>query len=623
MKRTLKTLLAALAASLLALPATAADKLDQWINFAPKDTIGIVAFKDVPAMMTNWHQSGSGKFIQDEETQRWMAPMKKDGQYVWDKYLSESYGMSLEQLVQLAKGSVIGFVSAKDADSFDKKDGIGWGALMDIGDGEAAVRDLKAKILESRRKEHPDYKETTEEIQGTQVTVLLESGEADAAWVDAHAIVDGTFLVAGSKEMMEHLLTALKSGGEAPAEVRDHLARVMQIEERRADFTAYANGTRLIALAREGLTKAMEKDKAKKKDAAPNPFGDITAAQIFDALGLGELNAAAITGSYTEGQEHSSILVLHAENPTGMLSWIRPKERSVELVPFLPAGLLSAEVGRFDFGTLYDGILATIMKLSPQMGMMGTMYLAGFEAQNGFKIRDDFLGSLADELFTVQDTDGKVTGTAFGIKVKNAEKLGTAITALKTMSSNAGFAAFEEVDYLGYAINTLKMSKSGEAAEEMAFCNTGKYLIFSVGSQNVLRKVLGRMKDPAGPSVWDSERVQSMLALLPKEFHGMAVTDPSRAMTTAFNALELIAKQAASKRKTDAAKKGPGKGPAKDGDGEDVADEAFKGFEQMLDPKSRPSDETFKKYFGTMLQAHYALPDAIQVRYLNVPVEAK
>ena len=447
------------------------------------------------------------------------------------------------------------------------------------------------------------------------VQIVAESDAADATWLMAWAVVGDVMIEANTHALMEYMIGALKNNaGDPPGPQREHLARISQITNGGGDMLLYFNGVKILELSEKALAAA----DAKKKDGAKAAGGisfDIKPKTIMDMLGAQELQAIAITAEFTDTQSRMDLTILHPQKPTGLISLMRGSGNEITLPSFIPAGILTANVSRVDLSQVYDAIFGMIGKLGP-MAMMVTMQLPQIEAQMGFKIRDDLFGSLSDEFIQVQDGDGTKQSQVMAIKVKDADRLGGALNGLKRFVG-AGFGAFEESDYLGFNINTLKTSQTANAATEVAYCITNKYLLISVGKQDTLKKVLGRMKDPSGPSVWDNPRVQNLLSLVPKNYSGVGVTDAGRLMNMIATAAATIESKTGAKGKAAAKKKGPGKkAPAAE---EAVAAAAGSWF----DSSARPSNETFERYFGSLLTASYSHPDAIQIHYLNTPAEAK
>ncbi|MGV3662600.1 MAG: hypothetical protein ACO1TE_20615 [Prosthecobacter sp.] len=604
------TLLALLIASVL--PASAADRLEQWYALMPKETVAVIAVKNNPELLADWDQSPFAKFTQDEAVQRWMAPMKKDGMTPWDKFFKDHYGQGMHDTLKDYPGAQVSFLVLEDFEEF--KDTPPNVSLSEIAGKQKEVEAHRLAEVEAQRKKNEDIKLRTIEINGVTVNVASE-GEDDDAWAVAWAVVDDVMIEANSRKLMEYMIGAVKSGaGDAPGPAREHLTRIAQHTQGGSDFLLYFNGVKLLELGEKAIAaeEAKKKEEGKGEAAAFN----IKPQQIMDMLGVKELQALALTVGMQGDQMRSDMIILHPEKPTGILSMMRTSANEVTLPGFIPGDVLQGGVVRYDLARFYDNLLGMIMKLGP-MAMMVTMQIPQFEQQLGFKIRDDFLASLDDEVISVQDGELLKQNQVMGFKLKDADKIGGALESLKRFVG-AGFGAFEESEYLGFKVNTLKLSQTSTAASEVAYCNTGKYLFISVGGQDTLNKVLSRIKDPSGPSIWDSPQVQKLLSITPKNYGSANVTDVGsmiNMLATAFSTLEAQA-GAKKKDKGPSKKKGPGK---KGGDEERSASAGG----PMLDSSAIPPKEVFQRYFGRMLGAQYSHPDAIQIHYLVVSPDAQ
>jgi hypothetical protein len=598
------------------LPASAADRLEQWYNLMPKNTVGVIAIKNTPELLADWDKSSYAKFMQDEEARRWMAPMRKDGEAPWDKYFKDTYGHGMYDTLKDYPGAVVSYLVIGNVAEFDKNPPEV--SLIEITGKQKEIEAQKLSEVESKKKEKPDLKIRTEDIGGVSVQIAAESEAADAPWVTAWTVLGDVMVEANTRPLMEYMIGALKNNaGDPPGPQREHLTRIGQITNGGGDMLLYFNGVKLIDLGEKALTAA---DEAKKKNGdkpAPGLNINIKPKTVMDMLGAQELQAVAFSSELTDTQSRMDLTILHKQKPTGLLSLMRGTSNEVALPPFMPAGIMSASVSRADIGAAYDAIFAMIGKLGP-MAMMVAMQLPQLEAQMGFKIREDLLGSLSDEAIQAQDGSGTKESQVLGFKVKDAARLGGALEALKRFVG-AGFGAFEESDYLGFSINTLKTSQTSNAATEISYCNTGKYLLISVGGQDTLKKVLARMKDPSGPSVWDSTHVQNLLSLVPKNYSTVGVTDAGRLMNFLASTAAALESKSGAKAKAAAKKKGPGKKAA-------AADEtpaATPAASSWFDQSAHPSKETFERYFSSLLTTGYSHPDAIQMHYLTTPVEAK
>ncbi len=149
----------------------------------------------------------------------------------------------------------------------------------------------------------------------------------------------------------------------------------------------------------------------------------------------------------------------------------------------------------------------------------------------------------------------------------------------------------------------------------MAYCNTGKHLLISVGAQSTLNKVLSRMKDPSGPSIWENAQVEKLLATVPPNFGSANVTDVGSMISMFATAASALEAQAGGKKKPAAPKKGPGKKAP-------IQDKAAASG-SMLDSTAIPPKEVFQRYFGRMLGTQYSNADSMQIHYLVMPPQAE
>ncbi len=606
------TLLALLVASVL--PASAADRLGQWYALMPKETVAVIAVKNTPEVLADWDQSPFAKFMQDEAVQRWMAPMKKEGVAPWDKFFQDHYGTGMYDTLKEYPGTLVSFLVIDGFEKFDEN--APSVSLCEIGGKQKELEAQKTAEVEAQKKTNDKIQMRTAEIGGATVQIASDGEGEDAPWFTAWAVVGDVMIEANSRKLMEYMIGAVKSGaGDAPGAGREHLTRITQHTQGGADFMIYFNGVKLLELGEKALAaaEAKKKEEGKAEAAAFN----ITPKQVMDILGVQELQALAVTMDMQGDQTRSDMIILHPEKPAGLVSLMRTSANEVTLPGFIPGDVLQGSVTRYDFARFYDGLLGMVMKLGP-MAMMVTMQIPVFEQQLGFKIRDDFLGSLDDEVVAAQDGELTKQNQVIGLKIKDPDKIGGALESLKRYIG-AGFGAFEESDYLGFTVNTLKTSQTASAASEVAYCNTGKYLFISVGGQETLKKVLSRLKDPSGPSMWDNPQVQKLLSMVPKNYGSASVTDVGSSINMLATAVSAVEAQAASKKKDKGSSKK--KGPGKKGGSDDKPASAATG--PKLDPKAVPSKEVFQRYFGRMLGLQYSHPDAIQVHYLVTSPDAQ
>lgn len=584
------TFLALLLASVL--PAAAESRLEQWFNLMPRDTVGIIAIKNAPELLADWDKSSYGKFMRDDEARRWMAPMRKTGDAPWDAFFKSAYGTGMHDKLSSYPGAVVTFLVLTDFNQLaSNAPNV---SLCEMAGQQQKVEADKVAAVASLKKDIPGLETFSEDIGGVKVSIAAEAGNADTPWTLAWAVVDDVLIEANTRGLMSYMIGALKNGAaDPPGTAREHLVRIGSHTNHGGDAMIYLNGSKLLEIGEQALA-ANDEEKQKGEPNAAAALGlDFKPQVILGLLGAQELQAVALTLELTDAQSRMDMTVLHPAKPTGLLSIMRGGSGAVTPPAFLPADLQSGSVGHLSLSNIYDTILGMVMKLGP-MAMMATMQIGQFEQQLGFSIRDDLLGSLDDEFIHAQDGSGDTTSQVVGFKIKDAAKLEAALDGLKKFI-RAAFGAFEEGDHLGFKVNTLQMPQAAGTETETSYCNTGSHLLISTGPPDTLKKILGRMKEPAGPSLWDNDRARNLIARAPANYNALSIS-------TAAPLIDMLATAAALESQTG------GKQAKKKSGG-------------WLDADARPSAATIQRYFGSMLSTGYAHPDAIQVHYLITPVD--
>ncbi|MBV6499902.1 MAG: hypothetical protein CJBNEKGG_02366 [Prosthecobacter sp.] len=590
-----------------------AEKLPQWLRVLPGNTLGYVAVRNAPELMEDWQKSGYGRLIADPEFRKWIAPLYKEGDAAWDKALKEATGDGLEANLRRIQGSVLLAIAADSAEAFEDVDNNNpFIILMEAGDQQAKLQELIEKEVEEDLVEHKEWRKLTKDVDGVPLNVLAVSEEPDARWNQAYAFVGDVLVIGDKPALLEYFIPALKNGtGDAAGTVAGHLERHSRLMDGLPDISVYANGEVLMQWLEKGLAESHSKREEQKLPVDPK--------MILEALGTREIQSLGIGIEMGDAQSRLDIALLHSEKPRGILTLFQGSSTDVAPPAFVPENVLSGQVARQSLSDIYGSLLAMVGRLGP-MAAMATMQIGMVEQQMGFKLKEDLFGSLADEVVTISDGSAASQSQVYGIKVKDRARLAGVLDGLKRFVGQGFGAAFEEGEYLGSSIFTYKMSQAGAtptASNELAYCLTDDYLFFSSGTQDALRKLLARMKEPAGGSLWDSPRTQELIAALPKGYFGLGVSDASKQFFMAIDALNTVQKQAAAKKKAPAAKKGPGKGPKKAGPAEVTED----GPDSWFDPAARPSDELIKKYLGTEVGGNYNHPDAVHFRMLSKPVQ--
>jgi hypothetical protein len=583
----------ALALLLPLAPSWAADKIAEWAKLMPKETMIYLSVENVPQMIKDWDASALGRFMEDEATQKWMAPLYPDGVAAWDKAFLEKTGSKLRQAFEGSSGStLVGFVvPAPGAEA--PPENPDYLAFSEVED--AAYEATQNRLWEAEKLKNAALKGAMEEVAGHQVHVLGKDaqGEGDRVWKAAWVVVDHIAIEATTRTLMEHALGSLKGPGEANG-LSENLARVTQLQANAPDLSVFVDLAKLV----EMLNQKMMADMGKGQPQGPNPM------MFIGLLGLEELKGLGLSFDLAAERFAVDLSILHTDDPKGILpTLMRGKGLATKLPGFVPVDAHGASVATTSIKDIYTAIMTAIEKLGP-MAAMVQQQIAATEQQVGVSLEKDLIGSIGDEIVQIQQV-GKSIGEesqVIALKLKDRAQFTAALNAVIKLAGN-GFGVFEESEIEGVVVQTLKpsltaaKSANGES-QRISYAITDDYCFISSGTSNMMQKVLKRLKSPEGDSLWDLPSSQTAMAALAKGYTGVGVSNPAAVIG---NVIEMIGKTGMADGKTKA------KAGAKN-DG-------------WFDSKAVPSEEVFAKYFGLSASAAYSEPDVTHFQVLAMPKE--
>lgn len=611
-----------IALCLAAQPAAAADKLDEWIKLLPESGLIVATVKSFPDLGSKWEKTSFAKFWADESIQKWTAPMRAEGGFI-HKMNEDGDGRTFAESIEPYCGAGLAVFGVSSVDDFDG-DHPPFACISETKHQAGEFAEYKLKEMESRKKQHPNWKQRDEAIGGVTVHVFAKSEDADSAWIDCWALLDDGIVIEGSsRPLVEHFITALQSGSaDKPSpDAGPHLARITELAEGSPDVLVYVSGSQGMKL----IDQAVEKSAAKNKGPMPMPFQP---KDLLNAFGLGEIQGLAIAVDLSEETAKADFVLLHPEKPAGLVAMMRGTGVLESYPDFIPPAIGAGSVARQSFAAIYDGLLQMLQKLGPMLGGMVTMQIAEFEKNAGLSLKNDLFGSLADETVSLEEyprkadaaAPGEAKSQVMGFKLKDRARFAAALDTLKKFAGS-GFAIFEDSDYLGFKLNVLKASmlagggQPGAKVPDVAYCITDEYFLLSIGDGGLLRKTLGRMKEKNGGSLWDESSTQALIGRLPKGFSGVSIVNGgsfAKFLASTFSSIQEMGGKAAPAPDGGKGPKGPkAKKAAKGG-----------GKQGIFDPAAAPDDKIFARYFGPGAVASYSHPDAVHVRFITEKPEA-
>jgi hypothetical protein len=580
----------------------------------PEGVIAAVTVKDAAELLKDWEGSGAARFLQDEAVKKWMAPLYKDGVPLWESSFKEATGKNFSEIAKVASGSIVAgiTVNMEAADESEKGGGV---ILMDVTGKEAEMQALQQQRLEIMKRDK-EPKAVMKELEvfdykgGKIMSDETDEAKLKSCWV----VVDGVNVEASSEALLEEMVANMKSGSGHSDSLSEQIQRVSEISGQTSDMTVTMDLTAFV----EMIQMKMMQDAA-KQDANASPFNP---AMFMGAFGMEDLRAMAFTMDLSDKGYTSDFIFSHTDGATSLLpSLFRGTGKEAEQLPVIPAGADVFSVSSYSIANIYDSLLAAVEKLGP-MSAMVTGQIGAFEQKIGTTIRNDFLGSIDDTIIQLQTlpASGEIVSSAVtGFKLKDKARFQASFDAIMK-SVGQGFGVFEETEVHGFKVKSMKpsLTASGPEAEALkfAFAITNDYFLFSQGKPEMLNKLLARMKSPDGPSAWEDAAVQSAIAALPKNTSSLGVTRPG-AIVKAIVTMATTMQTMAAKDKTETA----------DEDDEDddkpAKTKPAKTDDVWFDPAAAPSDELIGRYFGATASGYFLQPDAVHVRFIAPPAEAK
>lgn len=585
---------------------------EEWLAVIPDSAVAIIAIKDTPELVADWDKGALGRFMEDPAVLKWMEPLLEDGEAPWDKWMKGVTGSSVREEMAIYPGATMAAFMWPNIEAGQTDPGLV--ALSEVGDKQAELEAGKGKQFERKIAENEDLKEFSTEIEGLTVHYLAESDD-DEAWADSWVVVDGVMVEGTDRAALEQVVVALHKGAVADkSEMIANYNRFGEIAGGDSDVVIYLDAGILL----EKMTEMMEAMGG--GDDAANPFSP---AMFIGALSLDEIRGLGLAINLQDEVSTVDFALIHKVKPEGLIvKLMHGADTKVELPAFIPADMPSASVTRWSFLGFYDGLMATLNKLGPMIGGMVQMQLGQFEQQVGMKLRDDLFATTNDTVIQLGDfskSNGLPT-QVMALKLKDPARFSAAFEVLKGMAGN-GLGVFDESEFAGFKVWKLKANQTAEQpgaeAQEMAYTIAKDYLFFSSGPVETLHKVLNRLNNPVGPSLWDDAAVKDAIAALPAGYTSVGVTDGSALIKNSFKAFATAQKSMAGLGgKPKVAGKGKGKGKAEADSNDDV-------LAKLFDPDKLPDDEVFARYFGVASSGSYSLDDAAHYRMVAKPVEAQ
>lgn len=370
-----------------------------------------------------------------------------------------------------------------------------------------------ARNAEAQREVNPAIEhEMVEERFMGETLYFDEVFDGETTYIeDGYALVDGVFILARPEARLRTLVESVKIG--ADSAIASSLAYQRACEASGpADLMLYANlESTLTTLNQALLDKAMEGGMAM--------FG-VSGKSLEAALALRALTAFYIDCELGEENIRSRSGILYREK-AGLLQLLAYEKGGVPSANFVPEGVLSSTVARFDLSEMFAQLEALLGVASPSMPALINIQLQQVKTKTGVDLRSAFLENFGSEFVSFSlMPDDRVSKEVFApaqhayvIGIKDAAALSGALEALKDMIPGAR-AQIKTRDFQGETIHTFpgiaNPSMPDATRYNFSYAVTRTHLIYSVGRAGLIQAILTSMQS-RDAGFWQMEETEEMI----------------------------------------------------------------------------------------------------------------
>lgn len=328
---------------------------------------------------------------------------------------------------------------------------------------------------------------------------------------DGYALVEGVFILARPEERLRALVESVKLGSDRQM-ARNLTFQRAREESGSVDLMFYANLEAALPTLNEALLeKAMEGGMAM--------FG-VSGKSLEAALALQALKAFYIDFDLGTESITSNSGILYQEK-AGLLQLLAYEEGALPPANFVPEGILSSTVARFDLSEMFARLEALLGVASPSTPALINIQLQQVKNKTGVDLRSAFLENFGSEFVSFSMMPGgRGTDDAFApaqqvyvLPIKNAAALSGALEALKDMVPGAR-AQIKAREFQGETIHTFPRTQDPSmpdgAAYDLSYVVTRTHLIYSVGRAGLIQGVLNSMQSQDS-GFWQMEETQWMI----------------------------------------------------------------------------------------------------------------
>ena len=551
-------------------------------QLVPEGAPFVLSVTDVQLLLNGWDQSPWARTWNDEQVKKFFAPLRSQMKMdEWDDLTKAETGHTVRELLALAQGEALLAVTDLNFVGEDAPQEFPFLLAIGIGANSAKVEEL---IAEADKKDEAPPAEI-EDYAGVKLHVYTETKE-EKERTFVWAIVDGVWMISGSRATISSAIDASKGGGLPNALAKSERFLRAQQSAGSAQALAYVDLQAIVPLAQRAIETSAAAGAA--QGGAASMF---EASAVIRALGLDVLNDFSLAFDLQEGASDFSGALTYSDR-RGLINLLAYEEGPAAQPAFVPARWVSAASMKYSLKKAYAALETILDQMSPVLYGMVDGQIKGLNRQLGIDLKRDLIGSIGNDVITGYALrPGAAPGAPaadldqfIGFSLENAEAFTNAVEALKRMGGPNLEQMLVKREYLGHSMFVFTPPGDNPASKGMSYAITPNFLFMGIGSPATVEAALQGLPGNQ-PSLWQRPEVKTALSHMPANASAIQFQDTKALLGYAFDSAANMLGQ------TETAPAAA----AVDENGDPVEAEPAK---PMVDASAKPDAATLAKYWS-------------------------
>ncbi|MBL8752438.1 MAG: hypothetical protein JNK15_03975 [Planctomycetes bacterium] len=505
------------------------------LPYLPKDTMLAFAAPDLPMSIGDFAKMPLAKMWAEEEVQNFLADVKEMAAKQYAEGLAQAKQMHKQGALpvdpdDLLKLRLNGGAFAMTRLEFKMGDfgpspKIGIVAHLDFGESAPVWNKLIMTglgMLEERAKDKIVRSESS--IGDVKVMSFMPPAESGVQMGLNLAMVGNGLVLCTLADDMKEIVAAMNAKTPMLGATNLYLATAKHVTTAGAECEMFLRPEPMIDFALSIVRMGIEQGEMDGVDMEG-------VVRAVDAMGLRNLGAMSMASSYVDGK-----CVSRTYSSTGKPDpTVSVKTIDTSFLKWVPKDAVSFGAGSMNLISFYDTLVKGLQAYNPEFAKQTLGQLSKLEEQLGFKVRDDFFGSLGDHYIQWSMPMGSITSppeAAFLMKVNNEDKLVMVLKNLAKLTN--GMVEIEEGEKRGVKAYQVRVNYDPGQGMGMnpfdmiqpTFAFKGGYMVVGFTASDVKRvfQRMDREDDPKG-DIRSNKEFAAVAGSIPAGVDSLSFTD--------------------------------------------------------------------------------------------------